>query len=32
MEPGVADINLWPVKAAEPDTPLSFYGGVAWKA
>jgi hypothetical protein len=32
MEPGVVDINLWPVKAAEPDTPLSFYGGVAWKA
>jgi S-adenosyl methyltransferase len=31
IEPGVTDINLWPVPAAGPRTPPSFYGGVALK-
>jgi SAM-dependent methyltransferase len=29
--PGVTDINLWPVNAVGPWTPLAFYGGVARK-
>jgi O-methyltransferase involved in polyketide biosynthesis len=29
--PGVADINLWPVRSARPATPLALYGGVARK-
>lgn len=31
LEPGVTDINLWPVRAVGARTPLSFYGGVALK-
>jgi hypothetical protein len=32
MDPGVTDINLWPVQAAGPSAPLTFYGGLARKA
>jgi hypothetical protein len=29
--PGVTDINLWPGRLPGPETPLTFYGGVAVK-
>jgi S-adenosyl methyltransferase len=31
VEPGVTDIGLWPAKAGEARTPLSFYGGIGRK-
>jgi O-methyltransferase involved in polyketide biosynthesis len=31
VDPGVTDINLWPVQAAGPSAPLTFYGGLAMK-
>ena len=31
IDPGVTDINLWPVRSLEPAAPLTFYGGVARK-
>jgi O-methyltransferase involved in polyketide biosynthesis len=31
VDPGLVDINLWPVKALGPGAPLTFYGGVARK-
>jgi hypothetical protein len=30
-DPGVTDINLWPVNAAGPGAPLTFYGGAGRK-
>lgn len=30
-DPGVTDIDRWPVKAAGSEIPLTFYGGVARK-
>jgi hypothetical protein len=31
VDPGVTDINLWPVQSIGPSAPLTFYGGVARK-
>ena len=31
VEPGVADINLWPGKSPGPAAPLTLYGGLALK-